>query len=101
MVVDNIFVTLADFIKQDMLGGSVIGYTLFALFLVGILFLILLTLRVPPKMGLLVISPALIGIFMGIGNSYLVNLKWVGVVLLVFIFIIMAFMAMRFFGGER
>lgn len=96
MVIDNIFVVLADFIKQDLLGGSIIGYTLFALFLVGFLFVIMLSIRIPPKLGLLLISPAIIGIFTG-----LVNLTWVVVVLLIFIFIIMAFMSIRWFGGER
>ncbi len=96
MVIDNIFVTLADFIKQDILGGSVIGYTLFAIFLIGALFVILLTLRVPPKLGLVLISPAIIGVFTG-----LVNLTWVVVVLLIFIFIIMAGMALKYYGGER
>jgi len=96
MTLDNVFVVIADFIKQDLLGGSIIGYTLFALFIVGVLFFILMTLRVPPKMGLLLISPAIIGVFSG-----LVNMTWIIVVLLVIIAIILAIMALRWYGGER
>ncbi len=96
MTLDNVFVTLADFIIQDLLGGSVIGYTLFALFITAVLFVILMTLRVPPKMGLLIISPAIIGVFSG-----LVNITWIIVVLLIIIAIILAIMALRWYGGER
>ena len=96
MAVDNIFVTLADFIKQELLGGSVIGYTLFAIFIVALLFIFFLLLRIPPKFSLLLISPAIIGVFTG-----LVNLTWIVVVLLVLIFATMGILALRWWGGER
>jgi len=63
MAIDNIFSIVGDFLRENVFGGDTLGYTLFAIFLIAMLFFFLLYLDIPSGLSLIILSPAIVGIF--------------------------------------